>query len=218
MGSFMLVNFGRLAAAAVATAVFVAAAGNARAVTLVPRSAGPIAASPAFADPAGPADSPDTVTAMQYCRSKGGEVIKRTPEYGTNGTQPLVLAGPRNFCQFTSGGKYPSSIHVLLTTLVTTQPTLAALAYYAKVKFNESTCPGGANPASCYCTQLGGSDQFGGATLAGGSWVGRGAYKDLQACIFPDMSSIDSFGLFYHSANEIRGINLAKVLQYHHKG
>ena len=36
----------------------------------------------------------------------------------------------------------------------------------------------------------------------------------LETCIFPDMSSIDSWGLAYHSAGIIRGKDLAKVLRY----
>jgi hypothetical protein len=36
----------------------------------------------------------------------------------------------------------------------------------------------------------------------------------LEACIFPDMSTIDSWGLTYHQAGIIRGKNLAKVLRY----
>jgi hypothetical protein len=76
-----------------------------------------------------------------------------------------------------------------------------------------SSCKG--SPGSCYCTQLGGTDLFGGINAAGGGWVNNADPNDvLDACIFPDLSSIDSYGLFYHSANIIRGKNLAKVLRY----
>jgi putative hemolysin len=202
-------NIARFAAAALAAAVLVAtAAGSARAVTPASHTI-----APAFGAPALATTVPDSV-AGQYCRATGGEVIRRIPESGTNNPKPLVLSGSADFCQYLSKGKNSSGIHVLLSTLVATLPTLAALAYYAEVKFDEKTCPDGANPGSCYCTQLGGSDLFGGVNAGGGAWVGRGPYADLDACIFPDMSSIDSLGLFYHSANEIRGINLAKVLKF----
>src|SRR5579862_5435008 len=149
--------------------------------------------------------------AAKYCTSKGGELELRTPYYGTNNPNPLRLDGSRWFCQFTA--KDGSRIHLLLTTLYSTQPTLAALAYYAQVPLG-STCNG--NPASCYCSLLGGTDLFGGINLAGGAWVLKGAIdEDLEACIFPDLSSIDSWGLAYHSAGIIRGKNLAKVLRYH---
>src|SRR5436305_10553738 len=101
-----------------------------------------------------------------YCVKKGGVVQTRIPEYNTNGGTALVLAGHRDFCQFTSK-KDGSQINVLLTTLHTKQPSLAALAYYAQVP--TGTCNG--NPASCYCSLLGGSDLFGGINAAGGGWV-----------------------------------------------
>ena len=141
---------------------------------------------------------------------KGGVVQTRIPEYGTNGGTALVLSGKAEFCQFTSQ-KDGSQINVLLSTLATRQPSLAALAYYAQVQLG--SCSG--NPASCYCTLLGGSDLFGGINAAGGGWVLDSDPNDvLEACIFPDMSSIDSWGLAYHSIGAIRGKDLAKVLRY----
>ena len=80
---------------------------------------------------------------------------------------------------------------MLLSTLRTDQPTLAALAYYAQVPLG--TCQG--NPGSCYCTLVGGTDLFGGINAAGGGWVLNTDPNDvLEACIFPDLSSIDSWG------------------------
>jgi putative hemolysin len=169
----------------------------------------PVVALPSFSA------APDA-SAAAYCTSTGGVVEHRKPVYGTNNppSQQLVLSGEADFCQYTLK-KDGSRIHLLLTTLVAKLPTLATLAYYAKVPTSNASCPGGANPASCYCTYLGGSDQFGGANLAGGAWVGKGVDVDLETCIFPDLSSIDSWGLTYHANNIIRGIDLSKVLQYH---
>jgi putative hemolysin len=150
--------------------------------------------------------------AADYCVKKGGVVQTRVPEYGTNGGTPLVLSGQKQFCAFTAknGG---SSIYVVLSTLVTKQPTLAALAYYAEVPFNGSSCQG--SPGSCYCSQIGGTDLFGGINAAGGGWVLTTDSNDvLDACIFPDLSIIDSYGLFYHSAGIVRGKDLSKVLRY----
>ncbi len=159
------------------------------------------------------AADPDTSAAAAYCVQTGGKVIERIPVFGTNGPPSswLLLTGPRGFCQYTSP-KDGSRIHVLLQTSYATTPTLAVLAYYAKVAPGEG---GGGNPASYYCTQLGGSDSFGGVNAAGGGWVGKGS-KDavLEACIFPDMSSIDSWGLYYNSASIVRGIDLTTVLRY----
>jgi putative hemolysin len=152
---------------------------------------------------------PDTAASAAYCTSSGGTVEHRVPEYGTNGPSVLRLAGSHDFCVFTAGDG--SHIHLFLSTLYTKQPTLAALAYYAQVPIGQ--CNG--NPASCYCTLLGGSDQFGGTNAAGGAWVGQTSIDtDLETCIFPDLSSIDSWGLTYHSAGIIRGIDLSTVLRY----
>ncbi len=198
-------HIARLGAASLAVAVFLVAAGSARAVTAASHTVAPM-----FAQPA-PALTDAKPVDIQYCRSTGGIVEHRIPEYGTNGNNPLILSGSADFCEYTSGGKYPSRIHILLTTLNATLPTLAALAYYSPPK---SACTGGGSPGSCYCSQLGGTDEFGGVNINGGAWVGKGIDVDLDACIFPDLSSIDSFGLFYHSAGIIRGINLAKVLKF----
>ena len=65
-----------------------------------------------------------------------------------------------------------------------------------------------------YCTQLGGAE-IGATDFSGGAWVSRGGIdKTLEACIFPDNSTIDSWGLLYHSASIIRGIDLSTVLKY----
>lgn len=160
------------------------------------------------------ADSADLSKAETHCVKWGGEVDDREPYYNTNGDPQswLRLDGSRQFCKFTSK-KDGSRIFVLLSTLYSEQPTLAALAYYAEVPISGS-CNG--NPASCYCSQLGGSDLFGGVNAAGGGWVKLSDPVDtvLEACIFPDMSSIDSWGLAYHSFGIIRGRNLDKALRY----
>jgi putative hemolysin len=149
-----------------------------------------------------------------YCKQTGGEVEHRYPVYGSNSSNLLFLAGERNFCQYTSK-KDGSRIHILLETLYTTKPSLAALAYILKPA--SGSCNG--NPASCYCSLLGGSDQFGGTSGAGGGWYEKNAIdQTLEACIFPDMSSIDSWGLTYHANGIIRGINLQKVMRYKYPG
>ncbi len=151
-----------------------------------------------------------SANAAQHCIKNGGVVQTRIPTYGTNGSEPLTLSGSADFCS-SRPQKDGSQINVLLSTLETKQPTLAALAYYAQVPLG--SC--GGNPGSCYCTLLGGTDLFGGINAAGGGWVLNTDPTDvLETCMFPDMSSIDSWGLAYHTAGIIRGTNLAKVLRY----
>jgi hypothetical protein len=160
---------------------------------------------------------PDLTKAAAYCQQTGGKVFTRVPVYGTNDpSSELQLSGSKKFCQYTdtttSGG---SRIHILLSTLYTTKPTLAALAYMFPPPLG--SCNG--NPGSCYCSLLGGTDLFGGINAAGGGWVNnRSTDQVLEACIFPDMSSIDSWGLAYHSASIIRGIDLTKVMRYQYPG
>jgi putative hemolysin len=153
-------------------------------------------------------------TAGSYCRQTGGVVRVRVPTYGTNGpvAQWLPLGGAAAFCEWTA--KDESHITVLLGTLYSTRPTLAALAYLTSPK--PGKIPGGVNPASFYCSQLGGSDSFGGVNAAGGGWVAVGSTSDIaQVCVFPDGSAIDSFGIFYRTAKIVRGKNLTGVLRYH---
>ena len=161
------------------------------------------------------ADTAALGKAENYCLNHGGELDIREPYFNTNDNEQnwFSLSGDRLFCKFTSK-KDGSRIFVLLSTLYTKKPTLAALAYYAEVPYDGSSCHG--NPASCYCSQLGGTDLFGGINLNGGGWVRKSDPVDtvLEACIFPDMSTIDSWGLTYHQASIIRGKDLAKVLRY----
>jgi putative hemolysin len=150
-----------------------------------------------------------------YCRSTGGVVEHRIPFFGTNNPRHtwLQLSGSEEFCQYTLADD-GSRIHVSLSTLYTKKPTLAALAYYSLTQWNGQ---GNGNPASFYCTQLGGSDQFGGTNFGGGGWVAFGSNEIdqvLEACVFPDNSVIDSWGLLYHSASIIRGTDLSTVLRY----
>src|SRR5580658_8320271 len=153
--------------------------------------------------------------AEEYCLRHDGQVDVREPYFNTNDDNEqnwLRLSGSAQFCKFTSG-KDGSRIHVLLSTLDSDKPTMAALAYYAEIPLSGS-CNG--NPASCYCSQLGGSDLFGGDNANGGGWVQKSDPVDtvLEACIFPDMSSIDSWGLTYHSFGIVRGRDLDGVLKY----
>jgi putative hemolysin len=164
----------------------------------------------------GPAPNSEAIgdsLAASYCTQTGGEPVKRVPVYGSNASSLLFLSGTKTFCKYTSASD-GSRIHILIETLYTKKPSLAALAYYAAPALGKG-CNG--NPASCYCTQLGGSDVFGGANdPAGGGWYNQNDYPDqtLEACIFPDMSSIDSWGLAYHSAGIIRGVDLSTVMRY----
>jgi putative hemolysin len=151
-------------------------------------------------------------SAAAYCSATGGVVQTREAIYGTNNPVQdwLPLAAVEDFCQYISSADQ-SNINISLLTLYTDKPTLAALAYYAQVPWNGE---GNGNPASFYCSQLGGAE-IGATSGGGGAWVSAtGATQQLETCIFPDNSTIDSWGLLYHSQNIIRGIDLSTVLKY----
>lgn len=155
--------------------------------------------------------------AVEYCQSKGGEVQERSAYWGTNGDQAswLALAGSAAMCRFQADDEAMSRIYVDLTTLTSTEPTLAALAYLSKVPMPGST--GGANPATGYCSkELGGSSTFGAVGASGGGWVATEDPDDVvvSLCVFPDLSFIDEWGLAYHSDGSVRGIDLATVMTY----
>jgi putative hemolysin len=149
--------------------------------------------------------------AAEYCSENGGVVETRYPFYGTNQPNPLRLAGSMQVCVFTSQ-EDDSSILIALDTLYTDQPTLAALAYRAQTPLAEGQPS--VNPSSIYCTQLGGTDTFGGISVAGGGWGREGAEDVISMCVFPDLSSIDSWGLTYHSDDTIRGADLTDLIRY----
>lgn len=153
----------------------------------------------------------DQTSEAAYCTKTGGHVQSRQAAFGTNNPVNtwLYLAAHEKFCQYVASDQ--STINISLATLSTDKPTLAALAYYAAVPWNGQ---GNGNPASFYCSQLGGAE-IGATSGAGGAWVAKVHYDaELETCVFPDNSTIDSWGLLYHTNGIVRGIDLATVLRY----
>jgi len=68
-----------------------------------------------------------------------------------------------------------------------------------------------------YCRRQGGEVQTRVPTFgAGGGWVEEHD-KDvpvLEACVFPDQSVIDSFGIFYQARGIVRGVDLTTSFAY----
>jgi len=159
----------------------------------------------------------DLEAAEVYCVQEGGTVQPRQAYWGTNADQAnwLALASTASMCRFQTDDEAKSRIYVDLATLASKEPTLAGLAYQSKVPMPSVT--GGANPATSYCSkELGGSSTFGAVGAAGGGWVALDDPDDVVValCVFPDQSFIDEWGLAYHSNGEIRGKDLATVMQY----
>jgi hypothetical protein len=166
----------------------------------------------------------DQADAERHCTDNGGNVVELKP-YLYHGTdQQVELGGSLGACQFISqDGDSPTQVIVDLTTLHSEHPTLAGLAYLAKVPPSNSGAAG-SNPAASYCPDdLGGTEQFGAS--ASGSWVGdldpgmeAGDSEPLgdtvNLCVFADRSAIDEFGLFYASDGTVRGTDLSTVMRY----
>ena len=162
------------------------------------------------------AGASDVAAAAAYCVDQGGQVQTRTADLGTNGDQQgwLALGGTTDMCRFQANDDGGSRIYVDLNTLYSAQPTLAGLAYLAKEPMAPSA--GGANPATGYCSDLGGSSAFGSGGASGGGWVSTDDPVDVVValCVFADLSFIDEWGLAYHSNGDIRGADLATVMKY----
>jgi putative hemolysin len=161
-------------------------------------------------------DGFDVAAARTYCTDKGGKVEVRHPVWGTNNNAStwVTLPGEAEMCTFqTLNDTDKSKIVVDLHSLYSTEPTLASVAYLAKIAPPPFT---GANPATLDCTALGASSQFGN-TLDGGGWLPAGSTDGnevVNLCVFPDLSFIDDWGITYYAGGVVRGIDLKTVLKY----
>jgi putative hemolysin len=154
-------------------------------------------------------DSAAEGSSGDYCTSTGGVSARMHPWSGTNNdaSQWMEYGGKRLACTYTA--EDTSQITIFEETLESKRPTMAALAYYAEVP----PTGGQGNPSLAYCVQLGGAWQVGNGLDGGGWTTGRGQ-RVYSMCVFGDGSAIDTWGLFYHSANIVRGIDLATVLKF----
>ncbi|MGB3330638.1 MAG: hypothetical protein WBA46_16880 [Thermomicrobiales bacterium] len=177
---------------------------------------------PAMAADATPVSSPQATPvaasdAAGACVALGGIVRHRTPIFGTNDpSTQITLGGARAFCEFThgQGSDDDSWIAIDLDSLVSKEPTLAVLAYLTKPPVPKNA--GSANPASLYCSHLGGAE-IGATSGAGGGWVTTDTDTPitvLEACVFGDGSIIDSWGITYHANGIVRGADLTAKFGY----
>lgn len=145
-----------------------------------------------------------------YCASNGGVLTTVYPYANTNAdaSQWIRYGGSTKVCTFTDGDG--ASINVWAGTLTSRKPTMAALAYYAKVPWNGQ---GHGNPAWLYCIQLGGTEQIG-VVGSGSGWATAPGADQRYMCHFADGSAIDDWGLLYHANDIIRGKDLDGILRF----
>ena len=180
------------------------------------------AAGPVAAQSTAPVPTPasmDLSGARSVCEEKTGTVQVREAMFGTNNDDPaswIDLGRSVELCRFEA--QDGSRIFVDTITLASAGPTLASVAYLAKVPMPDYD-PSKGNPATAYCAGLGGSSAYGGGA-AGGGWVDRTDKVDPVAamCVFPDGSMIDDWGLAYHGDGSVRGIDLAQQFVYQPTG
>ncbi len=169
-----------------------------------------LAAAPAHAAATGAGAKPPIDDHGAYCQATGGAPSLMRAWSGTNNdaSQWMAYGGIVQACTYTA--EDTSQITIWESTLRSPLPTMAALAYYAKVPLT----PGGhGNPAPGYCVQLGGAWQVGNG-LDGGGWATGRGQRVYGMCVFADGSAIDDWGLLYHSSDIIRGIDLATVMKF----
>lgn len=145
-----------------------------------------------------------------YCASTGGALEKVHPWGNTNAAPKdwVRYGGSTEACTYTADDG--SRITIWAATLSSKLPTMAALAYYAKVPWNGR---GSGNPATLYCIQLGGTEVIG-VIGSGSGWAANAGDDPHAMCMFADMSAIDDWGLLYHTNDIIRGKDLSQVLKF----
>jgi putative hemolysin len=165
-------------------------------------------AAPAGAQAAAREAGADKV-AGAYCTKTGGVPARMHPFSGTNNdpSQWMQYGNNELACTYTADDS--SQITIFEHTLESRKPTMAALAYYAKVPSEG----GVGNPSLAYCVQLGGAWQVGNG-FDGGGWATAAGERVYGLCVFADGSAIDAWGLLYHSADIVRGKDLATVLRF----
>ena len=185
-------------------------------------SAGPSQSTGSGAPAASGSLDAQIAAAKTYCTDKGGMLVDRTATWNTNAdpAQWVPFGGQMTLCEFQSGdGNDATRISVDLLTLYSEKPTLAAVAYLAKVPPVVPPTPG-ANPAAYNCTYgLGGSGTFGNGA-AGGGWVdpSQPVFVVMDLCMFEDGSAIDEWGITYYATGAVRGADLAPIFRYQPNG
>lgn len=146
----------------------------------------------------------------RHCTQTGGQVQALRAWANTNSAPEhwVPYGGGAYGCTYTADDG--SRITLFNATLNSRAPTMATLAYYAKVPWDGI---GFGNPAWLYCRQLGGAIQVG-TTGSGGGWAAKRGDDPIALCVFADRSAIDDWGLLYHSNDIVRGKDLATVLRF----
>ena len=161
----------------------------------------------------------------KICCTKQGGKVQDYVLYNGKAPNGIPMASPMQVCSIpnkaaAAAGSVNDANLVALDTLTSTKPTLAALAFQARIPPQMPATRNGSNPSNLYCNQLGGTTAMDNAIVtylpipnaklgwwnkkSDGSW--RGGF---DFCRFPDGSAMSPLTLFLHantdnSANEIK--------------
>jgi len=137
------------------------------------------------------------VTPQEFCEQQNGTVltIGVWNDLPPNGKQ---IGDLRQICKIE-----PGNWIVDLTTLTEPNATMAILAFNAKIPPHNSSS---ANPATLYCIQQLGGAAVDAVTQGRLQWFIYDTNNDswnpnsgMSMCVFPDLSSMEEWTLFYHA-------------------
>lgn len=158
--------------------------------------------------PAGPDAGSDESSDNAACTDAGGTVQQRVPTSGTDADpgEWITLAGIVEVCRF--GSSESESAHRLYVDIMTVEepaPTLAALAYFAKVPVSPDAGENSGDAALDYCSGLGGTYSYGPSAIGGLVDVNDPIDTAVTVCTFADGSFVDTEALLSYSARHRAG-------------
>ena len=148
------------------------------------------------------------------CTTAGGIVQARRATWAVDAppADRVDLGRTVELCQLGGPDDDPGTrVYVDLDTLASERPTLAALAYLARIPAADVA---GDDAASRYCGQLGGTTSFGDAAAGGWTAIDDPVDPVITLCVFADGSMIDAPALAAVATGVIRGADLSVLFAY----
>ena len=164
-----------------------------------------------------------TADSKKICTKQGGKVQDYVL-YNGKAPNGIPMASPMQVCSIpnkaaAAAGSVDDANLIALDTLTSTKPTLAALAFQARIPPRMPAARNGSNPSNLYCNQLGGTTAMDNLVVtyllpipnaklgwwnkkSDGSW--RGGF---DFCTFPDGSAMSPLTLFLHANNNSSALN-----------
>lgn len=157
----------------------------------------------------------------KICTKEGGKVQDYVL-YNGKAPEGIPMARPMQVCSFPNKAAGTNNAFIVsLDTLASTKPTLAVLAFQARIPPMPATSGSSTNPSNLYCNQLGGTTAVDSPVIylpipsakldwwtkkPDGSWK-----RGDDFCTFPDGSAMSPWTLYMHANtnNSAPGIKFA---------